>query len=102
MEIVYSVGNGNITRYKIVKETPKNFRIINSGGNEELLSKYGQRLPCRLGGKTSLTKCPKEAAKQCQIQINEISKHVEKQRLSVHKCAADLRVFVADGNGEKE
>ena len=94
MKKVYSIAHGHIKTYELVKTTPCFFRIVNSTGNTELVSRHGQRLPVRLGGRTVETTDVLEAYTAAQKQINTIHIHIAQEREALGMAELGLAAFV--------
>lgn len=93
MKKVYSVANGKINEYKLIKETNCFFNIINNDGLKDKISKYGNLLPVRLGGKSTSTTDILKAATAAQDQINIINGHIEKEKSKMVEAESELKAF---------
>jgi hypothetical protein len=93
MNKVYSVANGFITEYDIIKET-KCYYYISKGTYNDRLSKDGIALYPRLGGRTTETTDILKASEAAQTQINTINEYLEKQEEMMSNAKSELKVFV--------
>lgn len=99
MNVVYYVANGGINELELVKETPKFYKVINSSGNIESMSKYGSRTFNRgIRGRSYLTTNILDACSECEEQINEQAKAADKFVLEVLSLKADLRLIISSTN----
>lgn len=101
MSKVYSVANGKIETYEIVKETPCFFKIVNKGGYKDQISKDGFLIPHRLGGRSTVTKDILKASEAAQAQINIITEYLAKQQLGLLEAEEQLVIFINE-NSVKE
>lgn len=98
MSKVYSVAHGKIKEYELLKET-NCFYNIQFNGHKDRLSKDGQSLPYRLGGRSTVTTDVLAATVSAQSQINIITNYLAGQQLELSEAESELEVFLAKHTG---
>ena len=96
MNIVYYVANGGIKELELVKETPRFYKVINSKGFAESMSKSGyMTISYGVRGKSHVTTDILDACSECKKQINKQAKNADNVALEVIRLKAELKLIIS-------
>ena len=99
MKTVYYVANGGIKIIELIKETPRFYKIKNSSGIAELMSKFGYET--RIGRKSLMTINLNEAISECEMQIKRMDDNSSLMLLKIGSAKKEFESFIVNNKAIK-
>lgn len=92
---VYSVAQGKITVYELVKKTPC-FYKVNTAHGVQSFSVEGNSISHRLGGRSTVTTDILKASEAAQAQINTITDYLQGRYNNLKEAEDQLKAFLTE------
>ena len=99
MKTIYYVANGGIEIIELIKETPRFYKIKNSSGIVELMSKLGYET--RIGRKSFMTLDLNEAINECKMQIKKMDDDSSLTLLKIGSAKKEFESFIVNNKAIK-